>query len=217
MINERFPKDLRVALAVTGFRANIVVKRPLLEALFNIVPVARAKAEPLEHESASWMDSASGLREALENPDNKHKVWEASANRALFTDAASALMLIVASELERLFRETSVSLFNRGESTYAPNICVARAVWSLANQYKHLGEWRQNPDQSRADKAIVRTLVDDEMRADAAAEFLKRGGYREYHLFENALISCSDNIVGDGSIPASGRAGMPVVTMTSVP
>jgi hypothetical protein len=214
IMDELLPPQLRAPAAVAGFRANVAVKRPLLESLFNIIPVARGKAEEQEPIIASWLDSSDEARTIMDDPQKKAAIWTAGANRALFTDAGSALMLLAMAELDRLHRRVGVSLFERGAATYAPGVSVARAIYALANQYKHLGKWRKAPHEGKDDKPIVAALVGDPMREDACAEFLKRA-FATYDDFERAMLSCADDIVTDGTIPATGRGGIPVITMRS--
>jgi hypothetical protein len=197
---------------VAGFRANIAVKRPLLESLFNIIPVARAKNEALSPEIASWFDSMEETRRAFDEPERKQKIWEMGANYSLANDTASAIVLLIYSELDRLHRATDVSLFERGAFTYVPGIRFSRAVYALANQVKHLGRWKREADAGRDERAILAQLVDDPLRVDASAEFLKRG-YETYDALEAAVISCGDGIATEGIIPAEGRAGVPRITM----
>jgi hypothetical protein len=208
---EPYRGRLSLALAVSGFRADVAAKRPLLESLFNIVPLARKKVTDVERKLASYLDTEESTREAFENTAKKNEIWEMGANRALYTDAASALILISATELDRLHRRASVDLFERGAETYVHGIYIARAIYALANQYKHLAKWRSEGTLND-DAPIVAALVGEASREDAAAEFLLRG-YPRYEEFEDALLSCADNIVTDGSIPASGRGGIPRITM----
>jgi hypothetical protein len=209
------PASLKVPAAVAGFRANIGVKRPLLESLFGTVTRAREKAERLEPTIASWFDDMETLRQAFIDPERKNMIWEAAAHRALFTDSAAALILIVDAEMDRLYRESQTSLFGRGVDSYVPGITVSSAVHGLANQYKHLGKWRATSGSDGNDKAIIRALVGDPLLQDAAAEFLRRG-FSKYNDLEAAILSCADGIVTDGTIPATGRGGIPFITMNPV-
>jgi hypothetical protein len=64
----------------------------------------------------------------------------------------------------------------------------------------------------RAKGLLVAALVDDPLREDAAAEFLRRG-FAHYNDLEAAILSCADGLVTDGTIPSTGRAGIPIITM----
>jgi len=209
---DKLPHNLQMAYAVSGFRGSVTVKRPLLESLYNVIAPARLKSSALSGEVASWFDTMEGTRAAFDDPAKKEKIWELGPHSALISDAASTMLLIAASELDRLHQKAGISLFERGQSTYVATIRFSRATYALANQYKHLGKWRHNERNGGEDRKLVQALVDDPLREDAAAEFLLRG-YATYDPFEAALLSCSDGIVTDGTIPETGRAGLPTITM----
>lgn len=211
-IPDFFPQDLRGTLAVAGFRAAIATKRPLLEALYGMVVSAREQAEAIEPVIAKWLSSEEGTRAAFNDPAKKERIWVAGAHRTLFSDSASALVLILDAEYERLHRRTGLSTLTRGMTTYVPAIYLSQAIRACANQYKHLAEWYSSPDRSEKDRAILAQLVGDPMREDAAAEFLRRG-FRSYDDLSNAVLTVADNIITDGTVPAVGSAGIPTIGM----
>jgi len=96
---------------VTGFRGAIATKRPLFESLFNMIATTRAKIEPLEAEVAVYADDIDGLRTLLDDPERKAKVWEAGTHRALYTDSASALLLLIDAEYDRFFYSTGIPMY----------------------------------------------------------------------------------------------------------
>jgi hypothetical protein len=215
---ERLPEPLRgklkLSLAVAGFRVEIATKGPLMKSLFDIVPVAKGKSETLSRTLAPMLDTEEGARKLFNEQPLKTHIYEMDANRALLTDASAAIILIADAAIDRLYQKVGVSLFARGANTYASGIKIAQAISSLANQYKHLGEWLQTSTSMAKDRQVVEALVGDPLKADAAAEFLSH--FADYGEFEDALISCADDIVTDGTIPAKGRAGVPVITMRAI-
>jgi hypothetical protein len=144
---------IRLPAAVSAFRGSVAVKRPLLESLFSIISVARAHAEEQERVIAAWFDTRDGADSAFNDPEKKRMIWEAAAQRTLMTDSASALLLIVAAEYDRFYRSARVSVLDRGEASYVAHIFVARAIHTLANQYKHLGKWRIVPTEGASERA----------------------------------------------------------------
>lgn len=131
---------------------------------------------------------------------------ERDAHKTSFEDAAAALVLIAAAALERLYKALQESLFQRGLESYVPSIRFSRALWVLAIQYKHLGEWVHG---SKVPKELpeVEALVDDPHRTDAAAEFLVRSGFNSYDEFETALLSCVVGMTETGIEP-TGESGI---------
>ena len=81
----------------------------------------------------------------------KTAVWEMGAFQSLDEDLGATLILIAAASVDRLYRTVGVSLFNRGVSSYGDGISFVRAIQSLANQYKHLGEWLNDGARSEVD------------------------------------------------------------------
>jgi|GEM_PF-4435890 len=205
-------EGIRLPAAVTSFRGSMAVKRPLLESLFNVIRSARAHANELEPVVAAHLDTKEGADSLFNDPDKKRMIWEAAAERTLMTDSAAALILIVAAEYDRLFRTANMPILARGAASYVPHITVAEAVHNLANQYKHLANWRVDPTKGTKERRIVEALVDDALREDAAAEFLHRG-FTNYDELDAAIFSCVDGLVTDGTIPSTGRVGIPVITM----
>ena len=211
MLPDFFPQELRVPYYVTGFRGAIATKRPLFESLFNLIATTRAKMEPLEAEVAAYADDIDGLRALLDDPERKAKVWEAGTHRALYTDSASALLLLIDAEYDRFFYSTGISLYDRGTTTYVDDVRLTTVIHTLAIHYKHLAEWRVNKKRGEAERAILAKMIDDPMRADAAAEFLQRA-FADYDAFAAAVLTCVDDIVTDGVIPENGSAGIPTIT-----
>lgn len=205
-------EPIRLPAAVSTFRGSVAVKRPLLESLFNIIAVARGHAEEQEPVIAAWFDTPEGAKSAFNDPEKKRMIWAAAAQRTLMTDSASALLLIVAAEYDRFHRSAQVSVLDRGAASYITGIPVARAIHTLANQYKHLGKWRVIPTEGAKERPIIAALVDDPLREDAAAEFLRRA-FTSYDDLEAAILSCADGLVTDGTIPSIGRAGISIITM----
>lgn len=91
---DHLPEALRIPVAVAGFRASIGVKRPLLESLFNLISGARKETETLDKLVASWLDDEANAQSLFTDPEKKEAIWRAGAHRALYSDAASALVLV---------------------------------------------------------------------------------------------------------------------------
>jgi hypothetical protein len=183
-----------------------------MKSLFDIIPIAKGKADSLAQALAPMLDTMEGANKLFGEKVFKDQIFEMGADRALYTDSGAAIILVADAAIDRLHKEVNLSLFDRGAETYVLGVHIAQAISSLANQYKHIGEWLQSPGATSKDREIVKALVGDPVRLDAAAEFLKRG-FTSYNAFEDALISSADDIVTDGTIPARGRSGVPVITM----
>lgn len=127
-----------------------------------------------------------------------HKLYEdRSIKKTQYEDTASALVLMSSTTLERLYNATGDSLFARGQKVYNGTY-FSIAVCSLANQFKHLGEWIHQPEPKQdRDKQIVEALVDDALRSDACAEFLTRCAFSGYDEYERSLLDCGSGFETD--------------------
>lgn len=203
------PPSLARAMMVSTFQASVVGKRALLETLYSMVVESRAKYEPLRDEVRRWNDGH-WIDFAI-YASVQSVVQERDALRASYEDAAAALLLIAAASLERLHKALKEPLFERGALSYVPSIRLSRAIWVIALQYKHLGQWIHE-SKVAPESAEVEALVGDRLRTDAAAEFLNRCGFGSYDQFETALLSCIDGLTDRGLVP-TGDSGVPGVTI----
>lgn len=209
---DNIPEFLKVPSAVAGFRARLAVQRPHQVLNFDSIEPARKKYQAASSIVASWFPDK--MYDLPRNEEMKQTIWEMGAAQALFEDLASIIILLAGSTLERFRREVKVDLYERGVDCYIPGIKFVRAVAALANQYKHLGQWRHEPRPKEPDRDIIEVLVGNPLRSDAAAEFLKRCAFSSYDSFESALLTCSDGIA-DPSFMADGRRGMRTITIRS--
>lgn len=211
---EHLPDFLKVPFAVVGYRASISLKRPVLEPLFDRMLVARTNLEESRAVVGGWSDEQ--ILDALESEDKQKILWETGAHQALYDDLGSVLVLLVVSTMERFFKESGISLYERGLSSYVDGVPFSKALSSLANQYRHLGAWRKSTSDGGQNREIVEKLVDNALRTDAASEFLRRSGFTQYESFEDAVLSCSDGIA-DPSIVVDGRDGLRRVVLHEAP
>ena len=214
MSNPFIPEFLKVPMAVAGFRARVAAQRPHQELTFKSVLVAREKYE------ASQAALEPQINEIIDrigdDPDVRKLIFTDAAYKSLYEDLGATLILIAAGSVERLYWAVGESVFDRGVQSYESGITFVEAIHRLANQYKHLGEWLHNGPRNAKDEEVVRRLVDNPLRPDAASEFLKRSGFTEYDEFEAALLSCSDGIADPNLLP-DGSGGIPTITIRAAP
>jgi hypothetical protein len=210
---QELPSFLRGPLIVASYRAEVVNKRTVLTLLFDNMRDSYAKYVPIRDSMAMWTDDDYLM---LPYSDEREAIaTQREALRKTYEDSAAAMMLLAASSLERLHQALNEGLFDRGAASYIEGLRFSRAIWVLAVQYKHLGGWRHASAHLR-DSLDVARLVDNALRGDAAAEFLRRCAFESYAEFERALLSCSDELTPDNLIP-SGERGIPSVTMRVIP
>lgn len=207
------PEVLKVPLAVAGFRARVAVQRSHQELTFNGMLVARKKYESSQAALKPRIDEI--IERLRFDADVRNVIYENGALQSLYEDLGATLILIAAASIERLYQAVGVSLFKRGVASYADGVCFVEAIHSLANQYKHYGEWLHYGPRNQKDVEIVTRLVEQPLRTDAASEFLKRTAFAEYAEFEASLLSCSDGIADPSFLP-NGRAGIPTITLRPV-
>jgi hypothetical protein len=208
-----FPKDLKIEMAIAGYRGRVAVQRLHQELTFKSIPVARKKfSEAQDRLSArigEFGDFEAFIRAIPEGDAAlRRAVWESGAAQYLYSDLGAVLLLVAASSIEELRRLTDLSIYGRGTPSYADGIPFARAVVALANQYKHRTEWIESGKSHSDDFEVVTKLVDKPLRMDAASEFLLRSGFERYEEFEAALLSCADGIVDPSRLP-DGKGGIP--------
>jgi hypothetical protein len=209
------PEFLKLPVILASYTADVVGKRNLLSSFFTSVSQSRQSFASLRGELSGWTDDDLF---AFPFDESRRALYaKKEASKATYEDSAGALVLIAAASLERLSRALGQMIVDRGAPSYIPGIHFARAVWELANQYKHLGEWRHDPKPKRAQSTmqVVALLVDDPLRSDAAAEFLNRAGLDRYADFEAALLSCIDGLSSASLVPG-GSDGITSVTLVAV-
>ncbi len=209
---DQIPDYLSRALVIATYQASVVEKRNLMRFLFAMVSESRPTYESLRNvvrgwTQGQWLDF--GVDESM-----REIVVERDAHRASYQDAAAALVSIAAASVERLYETLRESLFTRGVMSYAPGIHFSRAIWVLAIHYRHLGKWTHGTGSNEG-RADVKALVDDPLRADAAAEFLTRCAFASYDDFETALLSCVGDLTGPSIVP-TGDSGIPSAAVRAV-
>lgn len=214
MNNPFMPEFLRIPMAVAGFRARITVQRSHQELTFKSVLVARAKWEASQAELEPQIDEV--IHRIGHDDAVRDLIYTNGGYQSLYEDLGATLILIAAGSVERLYWSVGESVFDRGDQSYADGVTFVEAIHRLANQYKHLGEWLHNGPRNAKDEDVVRRLVDNPLRSDAASEFLKRSGFTDYSQFEKALLSCSDGIA-DPSLLPDGSAAIPSVILRVIP
>lgn len=208
-----FPVQMRKSLAAGLYFNEVRLKHDLLKFLFDVSAKSR---EPYLKASEAVRERQEGkdfeeLVELYHDETYLHLFEERSVYRTQYEDTASALILLSAVSLERLYKATGDSLFTRGEQVYN-GAYFSKAVCTLANQCKHLGEWIHQPHVKQDDdKQLVVALVDDAMRTDASAEFLTRCGLADYDEYESFLFGCGRGFDSD---EVSTDAASGVVTTT---
>jgi len=199
-------------MIVASYRASVVNKRTILAQLFANVRAAYAMYAPLRDRIATWTDN--DLLDLPQSDERQDMLAQREAWQTTYEDSAAAMILIAAASLERLYYALRESLYSRGVESYVKGLRFSRAVWALAVQYKHLGEWR-HAKELPGDSSEVEQLVGDALRADAAAEFLRRCAFESYADFERALLSCSEGFSPANVVP-SGDRGIPSVKLRGV-
>ncbi len=99
--------QIKLSIAIAGYRAEIAAKAPLMKSLFDIIPVARRKTEALSHEIAPMLDTIETTRKLFEEPFYKTKIYEMGANRNLYTDSGAAIILLADAAIDRLYPSSS--------------------------------------------------------------------------------------------------------------
>jgi hypothetical protein len=121
------------------------------------------------------------------------RLQEHGKNKAIYEDTAATIVLLTVAEMERFYKQTGVSLYDRGRESYIEGLKFSCALQALASQHKHLGSWLTKPGQPY--EREVSRLVDNPYRIDAAAEFLLRSGFINYWDLEDSILLCTDEIV----------------------
>jgi hypothetical protein len=190
---QRLPEALSFASAIAEFRYVVRAKEPILAPLFEQMKEAGARYRPDRDAIREWSESK--MLSELATPTGRRRLQEHKANQAIYEDAGASIVLLLVPELERLYKKIDESLYGRGRDSYMPGIKFSRALSLLANQYKHLGEWRKEPQKQHDGLRDVAKLVDNGFRADAASEFFLRCGFVDYGSVQEAVLSCSEGLV----------------------
>jgi hypothetical protein len=209
-----FPPGFEIPLAISSFQARAVAQRTLQRRTFDGILVAYKR----------WVTTREKIELGGEDlilrighdEEVVNLFVENSAHKALYEDLGASLVLIAAASIERLQRAIGGDLFVRGVLTYADGVYFSSAIRSLANQYKHFGQWIQEGPGSARDVEIVTKLVDEPLRPDAASEFVRRCGFSTYEEFEVDLLSCSAGIAGASIVP-DGANGIATVHLRLAP
>lgn len=175
------------ASAVAEFRYVIRAKATILAALFEQMQEAGVaycpdRAAFRRRSESEWLDTLNIRAE-------RRRVREHAAKRAIYEDAGAAIVLLLVPELERLYKKIDLSLYERGHESYVPGIKFARALSLLANQYKHLGEWKKEPEKRHDGLSEVERLVGNGFITDAASEFFLRSRFACYAQVQEAVLS----------------------------
>jgi hypothetical protein len=177
------------AIFAGEYISGIQAKRELLESLF---AASRRAREPYAKAKQAVIEAINGdpFRIIELNKDEQflNKLRERAGLRAQYEDTAAALIVLCAVSLERLYHATGDSLFEHGEKTYAGQT-FSRAVCTLANSYKHLGEQINKPRKKHTtDRELIVSLASEDNVTGACAEFLLR--FSDYRAFELCLQEC---------------------------
>lgn len=204
------PDFLKVPSAVAVFRYAMAAKRSVLEPLFDRMQCEGPRYREKRAEIRSWTDS--DALDVMTTTAGLQMLQEHKVHQAIYEDTGATILLLSAAEMERFYKETGISLYSRGPDSYVSGIKFAHAVSLVANQYKHLGEWRQSPNKESQMRKLVAKFAGNAFRTDAASEFLLRTGFTTYKVFQDALLSCSEGIVSS-PIVVDGTSELPTVSL----
>jgi hypothetical protein len=192
--NKESEEAFLLAGAVADFRYTVRSKRKILAPLFEQMQVAGAAVRAKREEMQAWTDLR--MLDEVTTPVGRARLQEHQANKAIYEDTGATIVLLLLAEMERFFKKTGVKLYERGQESYISTIKLSRALSHLGNQYKHLGEWRKKPQKKHDGLDEVEKLVGNGFRTDAAAEFFLRSGFTDYDSLQQAVLTCSDGLVG---------------------
>ena len=211
---DAFPVQMRKSLAAGLYFNEVRLKHDLLKFLFDVSVKSR---EPYLEASKAVKERQNGkdLEELVELYHDETYLSlfeERSVQRTQYEDTASALILLSAVSLERLHKATGDSRFTRGEQVYN-GAYFSKAVCTLANQYKHLGEWIHQPHVKQDDdKQFIVALVGDAVRTDACAEFLTKCRFADYDEYESFVFDCGSGFDTE-EVVTDTTSGMVKVTL----
>jgi hypothetical protein len=191
--NKESEEAFLLAGAVAEFRYTVRSKGKILAPLFEQMQLAGAAVRAKREEMQGWTDSR--MLDEVTDPVGRARLQGHKGNQAIYEDAGAAIVLLLVAEMERFFKKTGVKLYERGEEAYVSGLKFSRALSHLANQYKHLGSWQDAPKKEHQGQSEVTKLVDNPFRADAASEFFLRCGFADYDSLQQAVLSCSDDLV----------------------
>lgn len=137
------PEPLSRSFAVAEFRYTMRAKRTILEPLFAEMQLVGVEYRAKRGVIRGWTD-LEALDEFID-PAGRLRLQEHSKNKAIYEDTAAAIVLLTVAEMERLYKRTGISLYNRGRDCYLRGFKFSHALSVLANQYKHLGSWLTRP------------------------------------------------------------------------
>jgi hypothetical protein len=192
--NEESAEAFSLACALADFRYTIKAKGKILAPLFEQMQLAGAAVRAKREEMEEWTDLR--MLDEVMNKDGRERLQQHQANKAIYEDAGAAIALLLLAEMERFFKMSGVSLYERGQESYVPGLKFSRALSHVANQYKHLGAWRHAPEENHPGLSEVTKLVEYALRTDAASEFFMRCGFADYDSLQRAVLSCSGDLVG---------------------
>jgi hypothetical protein len=113
-------------------------------------------------------------------------------------DSAIALMIIIDYSLQRFRQAANIEdLRIVGVEAYS-GVKLNEAIWSLANQARHLQEWERRDEaklETQDEIKVLRRLGLDPRSHDAAREFLARLNAASYLDLEEKLISTAHEIL----------------------
>jgi hypothetical protein len=215
---DEFLKSMNVALAVANFEYTMMAKRRILEPMYAAMQATGPEYRRKKADIQSWSDGQ--WLDAMTRPAAMRLLQEHNRDQAVYEDSAAAILLLTASQMERFYKDTRISLFKRGADSYVSGVKFSRAVVLLGNQYKHLGSWRSSEDRENPravkNRRVVAMLVENPLGTDAAAEFLLRSAFTDYQAFQDALLSCTEGIVGRPLV-ADGTNELPTVKVQYKP
>jgi hypothetical protein len=208
--NEESEKAFWSACALADFRYTVRAKGKILALLFEKMRLAGAAVRAKREEMQGWADLR--MLDEVTEPLGRRRLQEHEANQAIYEDAGAAIVLLLVAEMERFFKKTGVKLYELGQESYVPGLKFSRALSHLANQYKHLGSWRDTPEKGHRGRREVTKLVDNPWRTDAASEFFLRCGFANYDSLQQVVLSCSDNLV-DRPLVVDDEGELPTVKL----
>jgi hypothetical protein len=208
--NEESEKAFSFACALADFRYTIKVKGKILIPLFEQMQLAGAAVRAKREEMEEWSDLR--MLDEVTNKDGRERLQRHQANKAIYEDSGAAIALLLLAEMERFFKMTGVRLYERGQESYVPGLKFSRALSHVANQFKHLGSWRDAPEEDHPGLSEVTKLVDNALRTDAASEFFLRCCFADYDSLQRAVLSCSGDLV-DMPLVVDDEGELPTVKL----
>lgn len=170
-----------------SFDKRITAQHDLMQRLFDAIGPARIEYDRLSIIAQQWAGESEmiemvGTDLFGETETNKE------ASRAVAEDSAASMVLIAYTSFERAMNNGAPTILEMGDEV-ALGVTFPQAIWTLANGYRHFGEWARNDIAGRPlgrnkDRAVFAALNIDPKSSNAAMLFVERYFAGRYEIFE---------------------------------